>query len=45
MTNEMCADGKYAKLSSMRALDAHLDAHLFIEYSPCKPRGGESHPD
>jgi hypothetical protein len=41
MTNEMCADGKYAKLSITQA----CDTHFFVERSPCKRRGGEVHTD
>ena len=41
LTNEMCADGKYAKLSIMQA----CDAHFFLEHSPCERRGGEVRPD
>jgi len=41
MTNEMCADGKYAKLSTMQA----CDTHFFLERATCKRRGGEVRPD
>jgi hypothetical protein len=41
MTNKVCVEGKYAKLSRMRV----HDAHLFIEYSPTRQGNGESRTD
>jgi len=37
----VCADGKYAKLSIMQA----CDVHFFVEHLPCKRRGGEARSD